>query len=134
MEVVRGVRQAHAVDDGVDAAGGGAGGARFAEIGGEDLGVRHLAECLFELLPSAADRAEGDSAPIQLRPDGTADGAGSAEDRNVPHMYQGTLTRRRKCPSRARMDKAELYATDTLKLSHDSNVIRQCRAGTESTG
>ena len=86
VQIVGGVRQSDAINDGVHAAGRRARRARLAQIGGKDLGVRHLAERLFQALARTADRAEADAAPVQFRSNRFADGAGRPENRNVLHV------------------------------------------------
>src|SRR5690242_11339935 len=77
VQVVRRVGKADAVEDGVDAAGGGAGVARGGEVGGEDLGI---GEGAGELVAGASDDAVRDAAAVELGGDGLSDGAGGAED------------------------------------------------------
>src|SRR3954466_14485401 len=90
MQVVRGVRQSHGIDDGVDTACGGSCRSTLGEIGRKDLGVLHLAEGAFKFLARAPDHAERDAAPLELSGRGGPNGARRAEDRNFLHLFQGT--------------------------------------------
>ena len=82
MELERSVRDTHSVDDGVDAASGSPGGSQVGEVGIEDFGVLHFAECRFEFGFPAADYAKGNGPAFELGGDRTADGAAGAEDRD----------------------------------------------------
>src|SRR5262249_454375 len=77
MQVMRGVRESDAIEDGVDAARGSACGARVGEIGGEYLSA---GEGAFHFLARAADYAQRDAAPFELWCDRLSDGPCCAED------------------------------------------------------
>src|SRR5215469_13853874 len=77
---MRWIRQAYAVDDGIDASRRRAGVAQLRKIGGENLGMGSAGECAFELLFRAAHDAIVDAAPFQFRRERLTDSAGGSED------------------------------------------------------
>ncbi len=80
---MRRVGKTHAIDDRIDAARGGASGTQIAQVGIEDLGLRHVAELAFEARAIASDRAKRNPAPRQFRRYGMAYGAGRAEESHL---------------------------------------------------
>ncbi len=83
MEAMRGVGKTHAIDDGIDAAGRCAGGAKIAEVRVEDFGLRQLAELALEAGAVASDGAKRNPSPRQFRRNGMANGAGRAEESHL---------------------------------------------------
>jgi hypothetical protein len=85
MQMMRGVGKTDSVKDGINAAGGSAGGAKIADVGIEDLSVLQAAEHVLELLTRSADHTERNLPAVEFGRNVRADRASGSENRCLFH-------------------------------------------------